>query len=192
MSISAHPPRRRRLSLTAALAILSLIGAALLVAVAVAWPFQSDDVVVEPTPPPTSASNPQPNLLPAVGKQGIGVNRMVAAFHAHGFTLVPYDTAGARFDPIRRRIVAAYRFDNDAGRFVMVIARVPLVRFASGVAQLPTPPGRERGVGQALRRVRLVALACGARPDPRLDPRGRSGEALMRRAVRRRSGTLRR
>ena len=44
-----------------------------------------------------------------------------------------------RFDPIRKRIVAAYRFDNDAGRFVMVIARVPLVRFASGVSQLPTP-----------------------------------------------------
>ncbi|HVG68090.1 MAG TPA: hypothetical protein VM785_07835 [Gaiellales bacterium] len=138
MSISAHPPRRRRLSLMAVLAILSLIGSALLVAVAVTWPFQSDDVV-KPTPPATSGSNPQPNLLPAVGKQGIGVKRMIAAFHANGFTLVPYDTAGARFDPIRRRIVAAYRFDNDAGRFVMVIARVPLVRFASRVAQLPTP-----------------------------------------------------
>jgi hypothetical protein len=139
MSISAHPPRRRRLSLTAALAILSLICAALLVAVAVAWPFRSDDVVVKPPPPSTSGSKPQPNLLPAVGKEGIGVKRMVAAFHTQGFALVPYDTAGVRFDPIRRRIVAAYRFDNDAGRFVMVIARVPLVRFASGVAQLPTP-----------------------------------------------------
>jgi hypothetical protein len=138
MSISAHPPRRRRLSLTAALAILSLICAAALVAVAVAWPFRSDDVVVKP-PPSTSGSKPQPNLLPAVGREGIGVKRMVAAFHSQGFALVPYDTAGVRFDPIRRRIVAAYRFDNDAGRFDMVIARVPLVRFASGVARLPTP-----------------------------------------------------
>ena len=117
---------------------------------------------------------------------------MVAAFHAHGFTLVPYDTAGARFDPIRRRIVAAYRFDNDAGRFVMVIARVPLVRFASGVAQLPTPLDGNEASGKLYVEYDSSLSPRGARPDPRLDPRGRSGEALMRRAVRRRSGTLRR
>src|SRR4051794_6607980 len=134
MSISSHPPRRRRLSLTAALAILSLICAALLVAVAVAWPFQSDDVVVKAPPPSTSGAKPQPNLLPAVGKGGIGSKRMGARCLPQAFAVLPYDAAGVGFDPIRRRIVAAYRFDNDAGRFVMVIARVPLVRFASGVA----------------------------------------------------------
>jgi hypothetical protein len=138
MSISAHPPRRR-LSVTAAIAILSLICALVLVAVAVTWPFSSDEVTAAPPPPPETTSRPQPGLLPAVGKQGIVVARMVGAFHDQGFTLVPADTGGARFDPIRKRIVAAYRFDNDAGRFVMVIARIPLVQFASGVAQLPTP-----------------------------------------------------
>jgi hypothetical protein len=137
MSISAHPPRRR-LSVTAAISILSLICAALLVAVAVTWPFSSDEVTAAP-PPPTTAPEPQPDLLPAMGKQGVIVKRMVAAFHDQGFTLVPADTGGIRFDPIRNRIVAAYRFDNEAGRFVMVIARVPLVQFASGVSQLPTP-----------------------------------------------------
>lgn len=137
MSISAHPPRRR-LSLTAAIAILSLICAMLLVAIAVTWPFHSGDATTTP-PPATTPPPPQANLLPAVGRQGIGVKRMVASFHAQGFTLVPADTGGVRFDPIRKRIVAAYRFDNEAGRFVLVIARVPLVRFASGVSQLPTP-----------------------------------------------------
>lgn len=137
MSISAHPPRRR-LSLTAAIAILSLICALLLVAIAVTWPFSSDEVTAVPPPAPTT-SKPQPDLLPAMGKQGVVVKRMVAAFHDQGFNLVPADTDGVRFDPIRNRIVAAYRFDNEAGRFVMVIARIPLVQFASGVSQLPTP-----------------------------------------------------
>jgi hypothetical protein len=148
MSISALPPRRRRLSLTGALAILSLICAALLVAVAVTWPFESDDVAVQPPPPPSSTPHRQPDLLPAVGKQGIPVKQMVAAFHDRGFTLVPYDTAATRFDPIRKRIVAAYRFNNDAGRFVMVIARVPLGRFAAGVSQLPTPLDRKQASGK--------------------------------------------
>jgi hypothetical protein len=137
MSISAHPPRRR-LSVTAAIAILSLICAMVLVAVAVTWPFSSDDVTVAP-PPVTTTPEPQPDLLPAVGNHGISVKRMVSAFHDQGFTLVPADTDGVRFDPIRKRIVAAYRFDNEGGAFVMVIARVKLVRFASGVSQLPTP-----------------------------------------------------
>jgi len=138
MSISAHPPRRR-LSVTAAIAILSLICAMVLVAVAVTWPFSSGEVSATPPPPPDTMPEPRPELLPAVGNHGIVVARMVAAFHDQGFTLVPADTDGARFDPIRNRIVAAYRFDNDGGAFVLVIARVKLVKFASGVSQMPTP-----------------------------------------------------
>jgi hypothetical protein len=147
MSISAHPPRRR-LSVTAAIAILSLLCALVLVAVAVTWPFSSDEVTATRPPPPPTTSEPQPALLPAVGKQGIVVARLVAAFHDHGFTLVPADTDGARFDPIRKRIVAAYRFDNDGGAFVLVIARVKLVKFASGVTQLPTPLDTNEAAGK--------------------------------------------